>query len=136
MAQKRGRPLYTPTAEQRKMVELYAAVGTPHLVIADVLGVAEMTLRKHYRAELTQGLHKANAKVAGKLFNIAMAGNPAALIFWLKSRAGWRETNRLEHTGAEGSPIKVEAGDGVDLGKLSVDELKAMEALLAKASGS
>ena len=34
---------------------------------------------------------EANATVSGYLFAAAKAGNIAAIIFWLKSRANWRE---------------------------------------------
>jgi hypothetical protein len=33
--------------------------------------------------------------------------NVAAAIFWLKTRAGWRETDRREITGAGGEPLTV-----------------------------
>ena len=32
---------------------------------------------------------------------------PAATFFWLKSRAGWREVTRQEHTGSDGGPIQM-----------------------------
>src|SRR5947207_14653638 len=59
------------------------------------------TLRKHYREELDLGETKANAQVAGFLFNSARTGNVTAQIFWLKTRARWRETpTELRHSGS------------------------------------
>ena len=70
---------------------------------AAVLGVDPKTLRKHYRDELDLGEIKANAQVAGFLFNSARSGNVTALIFWLKTRARWRETpTELKHSGSIG----------------------------------
>lgn len=68
---------------------------------------ANLSLRKHYRDELKNGHVKANAKVAENLFRKATGeGREAviAAIFWMKTRAGWKETTVQEHSG-EGSPI-------------------------------
>ena len=47
------------------------------------------------------GETKANAQVAGFLFNSARTGNVTAQIFWLKTRARWRETPmELRHSGS------------------------------------
>jgi hypothetical protein len=70
----------TPTAEQRKLVETMAAVGIPSDTIGRVIGVSGKTLRKHYRNELDLAATKANAEVAGFLFNSARRGNVAAQI--------------------------------------------------------
>ena len=68
--------------------------------IAAVLGVDPKTLRKHYREELDFGETKANAQVAGFLFNSARNGNVTAQIFWLKTRAQWKEAPaELRHSG-------------------------------------
>jgi hypothetical protein len=45
---------------------------------------------------------------------MAISGKfPAAAIFWLKTRAGWRETNIIEHSGPQGGPLEVLHG-GID----------------------
>jgi hypothetical protein len=80
-----------------------AAYGIPEIDIARVVGVDPKTLRKHYRDELDMGETKANAQVAGFLFNAARTGNVTAQIFWLKTRARWRETPlELRHSGSVG----------------------------------
>ena len=90
---------HVPTDAQRHLVALHATVGTTQATIADILGIDDKTLRKHYREELDQSMAKANAQIGGVLFNKAKAGDTAAAIFWMKTRAGWRETNVLEHSG-------------------------------------
>ena len=81
-----------PTAEQRRLVKSFAAVGIKQADIARKLGIrSEKTLRKHFRAELDEGAVDANYTVAQSLFQSAKAGNVAAGIFWMKSRAGWSE---------------------------------------------
>src|SRR6186997_2022374 len=98
-----GRRAHKPDPGQRKQVEAMAAYGIPEIDIAAVLGVDPKTLRKHYREELDLGETKANAQVAGFLFNSARSGNVTAQIFWLKPRARWRETpTELRHSGSVG----------------------------------
>jgi hypothetical protein len=80
-----------------------AAYGIPEIDISGVVGIDAKTLRKHYRDELDLGETKANAQVAGFLFNSARSGNVTAQIFWLKTRARWRETPvELRHSGSIG----------------------------------
>src|SRR3982751_1230646 len=98
-----GRRAHKPDAAQRRQVEAMAAYGIPAHDISRVVGVDAKTLRKHYRDELDLGETKANAQVAGFLFNSARSGNVTAQIFWLKTRARWRETpTELRHSGAIG----------------------------------
>lgn len=106
-----GRPAHVPTQKNRGLVEAYAACGTPEEDIARLLGIDPKTLRKHYRSELDIAHVKANAKVAGALYNTAIdpkAGikHVTAAIFWLKTRAGWKETSVVESTGKDGAPIE------------------------------
>ncbi len=42
-----------------------------------------------------------------KLFEKALAGDNACLIFWLKARGGWRDTGHLEISGVNGGPVEV-----------------------------
>jgi hypothetical protein len=87
-----GRRAHKPDPSQRRQVEAMAAYGVLENDVAAIVGIDPKTLRKHYRTELDFGGAKANAQVAGFLFNSAKNGNVAAQIFWLKTRARWRET--------------------------------------------
>ena len=72
-----------------------AGYGVPETDIARVLAIDPKTLRKHYREELDTGQIKATAKVAEFLFRKATTEGPqcvTAAIFWMKTRAGWRES--------------------------------------------
>lgn len=103
-----ARPEHKPTAEQRKQVEAMAAYGIPQTNIALVVGISKPTLEKHYRRELDTGATKATAKVAESLYRKATGngmGAVAAAIFWLKTRAGWKETNITEIVGSDGGPV-------------------------------
>jgi hypothetical protein len=96
-----GRRAHRPDPSQRRQVEALAAYGIPEPDIGRVVGIDPKTLRKHYREELDLGETKANAQVAGFLFNSAKNGNVTAQIFWLKTRAKWREVpTELRHSGS------------------------------------
>lgn len=90
---------HQPTEKTRQLVQLHTTVGTPQAIVADLLGIDDKTLRKHYREELDQSRAQANAAVGGALFNKAKSGDTAAMIFWMKTQAGWRETNVTEING-------------------------------------
>jgi hypothetical protein len=77
--------------EKRERVRYLAGLGVPQDDIAKIIGCAAKTLRKHFRDELDRGVAEANATMAGYLFAAAKTGNIAAIIFWLKTRANWRE---------------------------------------------
>jgi hypothetical protein len=96
-----GRRAHRPDPSQRRQVEALAAYGIPEADISGVVGIDPKTLRKYYREELDLGEAKANAQVAGFLFNAAKNGNVTAQIFWLKTRAKWREVpTELRHSGS------------------------------------
>lgn len=86
-----SRPNHNPTEDTRRTVLICSASGVKHDSIARAVGVSQGTLRKHYRAELDSGAVTANAAVAESLYQLAIDGNVTAAIFWLKTRAGWRE---------------------------------------------
>jgi hypothetical protein len=89
-----GRPAHAPEPFHRRQVEAMAGYGIPETDIARVLGIDPKTLRKHYREELDTGHVLANAKVAESLFRKATGDHRQAVtaaIFWLKTRAGWKE---------------------------------------------
>lgn len=104
MAEKRRtKPPHEPTKITRDTVQMHTLVGTTQANIAAILGIDEKTLRKHYRNELDLAKAKANATIGGALFNKAKAGDTTAMIFWMKTQAGWREKQEIDHTSSDGS---------------------------------
>ena len=99
-------PAHKPTEGTRAQVDALAGlVGLPQADIAAFLAIDLKTLRKHYRKELDTATTKANAAVAKALFTKATKGNDtAAMIFWLKARANWRE-KQPEGSGATAEQI-------------------------------
>src|SRR4029078_9109733 len=103
---------HVPDPGQRRQVEAMAGYGIPEADIATVLDIDPRTLRKYYRQELDKGAIKATAKVAENLYRKATGEgreSVIAAIFWLKTRAGWRETNVHELVGPRGGPVEIDA---------------------------
>jgi hypothetical protein len=120
-----GRPIYRPTDDDRKTVELMCAVGIPHEGIAACIGdgIDDKTLRRHFSEELKTAKLKANAKIGGAIFSAAMNGNMTAAALWAKTQMGWRETGTLELTGKDGGPVQT-----IDVTKLSTQALAELVA--------
>jgi len=110
-----GRPAFEPTADERKKVETLSGYGLPMDQIAILIrdGISIDTLRAHFETELKSGKAKANVRIAQTLFQKAMSGSEAAMIWWTKSQMRWSE--RHEITGVDGGPIKTENATTVTL---------------------
>lgn len=123
-----GNPPHVPTDELRLQVKTLAKV-TSKEAIAATIGVSVATLHRHYRAELDDGLNEAVATVGAKLLGKALEGNLTAMIFFLKTRGKGAYSQRIEHTGADGGPLRHVDLSGFLAGK-SDDELAALLPLL------
>jgi predicted transcriptional regulator len=89
-------------------VESLAANGLTQEQIAAALGISERTLRSRkgeiadFADAIKRGKAKGIALVTNKLMESIKAGNMTGMIFFLKTQAGWKETNVQEHTGSVG----------------------------------
>jgi len=103
-----GRKPFEPTAKERQQVEAMAGVGLPHDQIGALVrdGVCTDVIRQYFAKELKAGKAKASAKIGQTLFNRAIGGETAALIWWTKSQMGWKEKQQHELTGADGAPLE------------------------------
>lgn len=106
------------TETDEEVVEILALAGCTDTTIAEVIGVAESTLKVHYAKLLTECRKIAIGKVAGEIYQIAMLpikdeqtgerlppevmkAKTALLTFLAKTRLQWRETTRIEHEGLQ-----------------------------------
>lgn len=107
---KGGRPLIELTEEQKAEVETLAAVLSTEQ-IADYFGIGRTTWfaildRDPEVSELyKKGKAKAVGFVAQNLIQKARGGDLGAQIFYLKTQAGWKETQKVEGPGTEGEHI-------------------------------
>ena len=107
---KGGRPLIVLTEEQRGEIETLASVLSTEQ-IADYLGIGRSTFFEILdRDPEVSGLYKkGRAKAVGfvaqNLMQKARSGDLGAQIFYLKTQAGWKETQRLEGAGNDGEHV-------------------------------
>ncbi len=105
-----ARPSKALTEAQLAEVETLAAVLTT-AQMADYFGIGRTTFfaileRDPEVAErYKRGKARAIGAIAQSLIQKARGGDTASMIFYLKTQAGWRETDRLEHTGPDGGPV-------------------------------
>lgn len=95
-----------------KQVESLAANGLTQEQIAAALGISERTLRSRkgeiadFADAIKRGKAKGIALVTNKLMESIKGGNMTGMIFFLKTQAGWKETNVQEHTGKDGTALQ------------------------------
>jgi len=92
-----GRPLAVLTPKQVKKLQSLASTLTKGQ-LADYFSMSETTFRaiEARQPEVSDAYKKGRAtqqaKMGKNLLKLAMDGNVAANIFWLKCQAGWKET--------------------------------------------
>ena len=94
-------------------VEALAGFGLPAADIACVLEIVEEELKATYAHELESGGIKANARVAESLYRKALGDGRegvTAAIFWLKTRARWKETHVHEIDSKVAAAVTVTIG--------------------------
>ncbi len=89
-----SRSPHKPTDKTRAEVSALCSFGITQEEISTYLDIDSKTLRKYYARELDTGTIKANAAIAKRLFDAGIKdGSVPAMIFWLKTRARWKETD-------------------------------------------
>jgi len=90
-------------------VERLASLGLTREQIAAALGASASTVYNRLRddEEFSEAVKRGEAlgigAVASKLMDQINEGNTTAMIFYLKSRAGWRESSEIRVEGVEPS---------------------------------
>jgi hypothetical protein len=110
-----GRPRKSLTDEQKAQVEALASVLSQDQ-IADYFGitrptfVAIMDRDPDVLLRYKRGKARAIKDVSQGLLQKALQGDTVCMMFYLKTQAGWRETNRVDHTSSDGtmSPTVIE----------------------------
>lgn len=106
-----AREKWAPTPEQIDQIEKMSGLGLTVEQIGQLLGVSKATFDRAAKREavvreaLERGRNKAQLSIVKSAYSQAAAGNTAMTIFLLKTRYGYRETERVELTGADGAPL-------------------------------
>lgn len=92
-------PGFNPSVAQARQVSVMACLGLDSKDIALVLNIEHKMLKLYYERELRVTMNIANAMVARQALQMALSGrNPDMTKFWLKAKAGWRETTGVDIT--------------------------------------
>lgn len=90
-----------------------AELGLTLEQIGYALGMSKKTLQRRMNENeevkdaMEIGRAKALVEVARTAYQMAKSGDePAMTMFYLKCRGGWREVQKIEHTGQDGKPIE------------------------------
>ena len=103
----KGSPGFDPGPDQAQQVEQMSALGMSTTDIAAVLRIEPKLLEKYYKYELDTSSSRINNQVAKIALQMALSGASADMTkFWLKTRAGWKETKEVQMTGQGGGPIQ------------------------------
>lgn len=117
---------HKPDEKSRKQVTLMAGIGLRREEIAKILDISKETLLRYYYKELESSVPMLNAQVANNLFNIATSkthrGAVTAAIFWMKTRAKWKETLDLSNEDGTLRPENVQAAVIAALNKAHEDD--------------
>ena len=85
--------------ETARMVKQLSGIGVTHEMICSIANISKPTLYKYYDEELKLGKAQSTVTVANNLYRMATGDGKEALtasIFWLKTQAGWKETDVVE----------------------------------------
>ncbi len=113
----RGLPPHKPTPETLALAAQRLAQARPLAEIAQAIGISKHTFCKHYKAliDSTQELQDESIKAVfiRRCMGFEKHGrfyppSEACLVVYAKSRLGFGEVQRLEHSGPNAGPIKVE----------------------------
>lgn len=125
-----ARPQKKLDDKQIAQVEALASVLTIEQ-IADYFGIARNTFnaicerQPEVFAHYKKGKTKAIANVAQNLIKQAQDGNTTAIIFFLKTQAGWKETQQVDNISSDGSmtPTQLTANEFEEIAKNLVKKI-------------
>ena len=93
---KRGKPRAVLPENAGAVAEALASQGVPYRSIAAILSIPDATLRKYHGEAMARGHERANGEIVKTLYNKAMGGDTACLIFWCKTQLGWRDASPVQ----------------------------------------
>ena len=95
---------HEPTEALRQRVTDLVITGTPKYLIAEVIGIDDETLTKHYKRELTTAKSEAIQRIGKTVYQQALEGNEKSQALYLKTQGashGWVEKQIIESVATE-----------------------------------
>lgn len=99
-----GANAHVPTPELKQRVTDLVITGTPKYLIAEVIGIDDETLTKHYRYELTTAKSIAIQRIGKTVYQQALEGNDKSQALYLKTQGashGWVEKQIVENVASD-----------------------------------
>lgn len=87
---------HVKTNHNSTVVKILYGMGITKDKIAAGIGISVPTLDKYYRDEMDVAEVQIKGEVFGALMKNIQAGKEASIIFFLKARCGWKETQAVE----------------------------------------
>ena len=148
-----GRPPFVPTDEMRALVQAMSINQVPHADIAAAFAffpgrmkrLSVSTLERKFKDQLGHGLAVANARVTSGLFRNATTatkqypgGHPLSQFFWLKTRAGWKDTQHVDISflNADISQFTDEELEDIAAGRATAELIERVKASARSSSSS
>lgn len=101
-----GANAHVPTDELKQRVTDLVITGTPKYLIAEVIGIDDETLTKHYKYELTTAKSIAIQRIGKTVYQQALEGNDKSQALYLKTQGsshGWIEKQVVETVSSDES---------------------------------
>ena len=95
---------HIPTPEIKQRVCDLVMSGAPVYIIAEILGMSDDTLKKHYGRELKIAKTEAIERIGKTVYQQALEGCPKAQALYLKTQGashGWVEKQVVENVSSE-----------------------------------
>jgi len=126
-----GNPPHEPTDALRRLVREHSRAGIEDWEIAEEAGFSVSTLFKHYGDDFRSGRREVKRSIGAGVIKRALEGNQADAHFFLRTKGGWIQPQRIEHTGKDGGPIATLNLHAYLEGK-SADELAVIEGVIVE----
>ena len=91
-----------PTPESKQRVCDLVMSGAPKYIIAEIIGIDDETLTKHYKTELSTAKTIAIERIGKTVYQQALEGNEKSQALYLKTQGashGWIEKQVIETVG-------------------------------------
>lgn len=98
---------HEPTNKTRATVTALVVAGYTHVDIGKVLNISYRTLNKYYKEELRSGKCHIDGLCVSKIVEGMKAGSVPLLIFYAKTKMGWREQNDVNILSDKAKPVQV-----------------------------
>lgn len=108
--EKGGQPAHVVDENSKTLVKICSGLGMSQVNISKLLGISDATLRNYYEADLDAGKAHVDQLVFSKFIDNIKAGKEASIMFYLRSRLGWKDTQEVKIEGLPPVVVNINFG--------------------------